>query len=107
MRFLDRETDAHAREIAGFYAPDDLERRIAARQVFGGEQSLGDLIAGLNSAVFGSGTGASQSEGGPTGRRRHRAHAPRSFGAALIASAITCLVAAIRIPRRTPSSPAS
>ena len=33
VRFLDRETDAHAREIAGFYAQDDLERRIAARQV--------------------------------------------------------------------------
>ena len=32
MRFLDRETDAHAREIAGFYAQDDLERRIAARR---------------------------------------------------------------------------
>ncbi len=31
VRFLDRETDAHAREIAGFYARDDLERRIAAR----------------------------------------------------------------------------
>ena len=27
VRFLDRETDAHAREIAGFYAQDDLERR--------------------------------------------------------------------------------
>ena len=33
VRFLDRDTDAHAREIAGFYAQDDLERRIAARQV--------------------------------------------------------------------------
>ena len=33
VRFLDRETDAHAREIAGFYAQDDLERRIAARRV--------------------------------------------------------------------------
>ena len=33
VRFLDCETDAHAREIAGFYAQDDLERRIAARQV--------------------------------------------------------------------------
>ena len=32
VRFLDRETDAHAREIAGFYAQDDLERRIAVRQ---------------------------------------------------------------------------
>ena len=32
VRFLDRETDAHARPIAGFYAQDDLERRIAARQ---------------------------------------------------------------------------
>ena len=31
--FLDREADAHARKIAGFYAQDDLERRIAARQV--------------------------------------------------------------------------
>ncbi|MCY4151171.1 MAG: DEAD/DEAH box helicase family protein [Aestuariivita sp.] len=33
VRFLDRETDAHARKIAGVYAQDDLERRIAARQV--------------------------------------------------------------------------
>ena len=33
VRFLDRETDAHARKIAGFYAQDDLERRIAARRV--------------------------------------------------------------------------
>ena len=32
VRFLDRETDAHARKIAGFYAQDDLERRIAARR---------------------------------------------------------------------------
>lgn len=31
VRFLDRETDAHARRIAGLYAQDDLERRIAAR----------------------------------------------------------------------------
>ena len=31
--FLDRETDAHARRIAGFYAQDDLERRIAARSL--------------------------------------------------------------------------
>ena len=31
--FLDRETDAHAREIAGFYSQDDLERRIAARRI--------------------------------------------------------------------------
>ena len=30
--FLDRETDANARKIATFYAPDDLERRIAARR---------------------------------------------------------------------------
>ncbi len=30
--FLDRETDAHARRIATFYAQDDLERRIAARR---------------------------------------------------------------------------
>ena len=29
---LDRETDAHARKIATFYSPDDLERRIAARR---------------------------------------------------------------------------
>ena len=29
--FLDRETDAHARKIATFYSPDDLERRVAAR----------------------------------------------------------------------------
>ena len=33
VRFLDRETDAHAREVAGFYAQDDLERRTAARRV--------------------------------------------------------------------------
>ncbi len=32
VRFLDRETDAHARKIAGFYAQDDLERRIAVRR---------------------------------------------------------------------------
>ncbi|MXW51797.1 MAG: restriction endonuclease subunit R [Gammaproteobacteria bacterium] len=31
--FLDRETDAHARKIAGFYSQDDLERRIATRQI--------------------------------------------------------------------------
>ena len=31
--FLDRETDAHARKIAGFYSQDDLERRIAVRKV--------------------------------------------------------------------------
>ena len=33
VRFLDREADAHAREIAGFFAQDDPERRIAARRV--------------------------------------------------------------------------
>ena len=33
VRFLDRETDAHARTIAGFYTQDDLQRRIAARRV--------------------------------------------------------------------------
>ena len=33
VRFLDRDTDAHAREIAGFYSQEDLERRIAARAV--------------------------------------------------------------------------
>ncbi len=33
VRFLDRETDAHAREIAGFYSQDDLERRVAARRM--------------------------------------------------------------------------
>ena len=33
VRFLDRETDAHARKIAGFYAQDDLERRSATRRV--------------------------------------------------------------------------
>ncbi len=33
VRFLDRETDAHARRIVGFYAQDDLERRLAARRV--------------------------------------------------------------------------
>ena len=31
--FLDRDTDAHARQIAGFYSQDDLERRTAARGV--------------------------------------------------------------------------
>ena len=31
--FLDRETAAHARKIAGFYSQDDLERRIAARGI--------------------------------------------------------------------------
>ena len=31
--FLDRETDAHARRIAGFYSRDDLERRMAVRSV--------------------------------------------------------------------------
>ncbi len=31
--FLDREIDAHARKIAGFYSQDDLERRIAARRI--------------------------------------------------------------------------
>ena len=29
----DRGTDAHPRKIAGFFAQDDLERRIAARRV--------------------------------------------------------------------------
>ena len=33
VRFLDHEIDAHAREISGFFAQDDLERRIAARRV--------------------------------------------------------------------------
>ena len=33
VRFLDRETDAHPRPIAGFYSQDDLERRIAARTI--------------------------------------------------------------------------
>ena len=33
VRFLDRENDAHARKIAGSYAQDDLERRIAARRI--------------------------------------------------------------------------
>ncbi len=33
MWFLDRETDAHARQIAGFYSQDGLERRIAPRGV--------------------------------------------------------------------------
>ena len=31
--FFDRDTDAHARKIAGFYSQDDLERRIAARRI--------------------------------------------------------------------------
>ncbi len=33
VRFLDRETDAHPRRIAGFYSQDDWERRIAARRI--------------------------------------------------------------------------
>ena len=33
MWFLDRDADAHAREIATFYSQDDLERRVAARAV--------------------------------------------------------------------------
>ena len=33
VRFLDRDTDSHARTIATFYSQDDLERRIAARTV--------------------------------------------------------------------------
>lgn len=33
VRFMDREKDAHSRKIAGFYAQDDLERRIAAQSV--------------------------------------------------------------------------
>ena len=33
VRFLDREIGAHAREVAGFYSQDDLERRIAARGI--------------------------------------------------------------------------
>ena len=33
VRFMDREVDAHAREIATFYSQEDLERRIAARSV--------------------------------------------------------------------------
>ena len=33
VRFLDRDRDAHARQIAGFYSQDDLERRMAARAV--------------------------------------------------------------------------
>ena len=32
VRFLDRETDAHARQVATFHSQDDLERRIAARR---------------------------------------------------------------------------
>ena len=33
VRFLDRETDTHGREIAGFYSQEDLERRIAVRKI--------------------------------------------------------------------------
>ena len=33
VRFLDRDRDAHARQIAGFYSQGDLERRMAARAV--------------------------------------------------------------------------
>lgn len=40
VRFLDRETDAHARQIAGFYSQDDLERKIAARNL---RRSLSDV----------------------------------------------------------------
>jgi len=32
VHFQDLEVDAHAREIAGFYAQEDLERRVAARR---------------------------------------------------------------------------
>ena len=31
--FMDHETDAHARQVAGFYSQDDLERRVAVRKV--------------------------------------------------------------------------
>ena len=31
--FMDRETDAHACQVAGFYSQDDLERRAAVRKV--------------------------------------------------------------------------
>ena len=40
-----------------------------ARRVFGGEQSLGDLIAGLNSAVFGHGGAAGMPAGGSAEER--------------------------------------
>ena len=33
VRFMDREVDAHTREIATFYSQEDLERRIASRAV--------------------------------------------------------------------------
>ena len=33
VRFLDRDADAHAREVATFYSQEDLERRIAAQAV--------------------------------------------------------------------------
>ena len=33
VRFMDREVDAHSREIATFYSQEDLERRNAARGV--------------------------------------------------------------------------
>ena len=33
VRFMDREVDAHTREVATFYSQEDLERRIAARVV--------------------------------------------------------------------------
>ena len=33
VHVLDRESDAHPRQVAGFYAQDDLERRCAAREV--------------------------------------------------------------------------
>ena len=33
VRFMDRDVDAHTREIATFYSQEDLERRIAARTI--------------------------------------------------------------------------
>ena len=33
VRFLDRDADAHAREVATFYSQEDLERRIAAQAI--------------------------------------------------------------------------
>ena len=40
-----------------------------AQRVFGGEQSLGELIAGLNAAVFGRGQPAAEPAGDRAGER--------------------------------------
>ena len=46
VRFLDRDRDAHARQIAGFYSQGDLERRMAARAVQPRHRQRSQSIAG-------------------------------------------------------------